>query len=63
MPKVYEWLAPFNERGAKVPTMLAEGEDLGGDLVDNTRSKQVLNIEYTPLQKTITDHADQILSL
>jgi dihydroflavonol-4-reductase len=59
--KVYEWLAPFNERGAKVPTILAEGEDSGGDLVDNTRSKEVLNIEYTPLQKTITDHAEQIV--
>lgn len=63
MPKVYEWLAQFNERGAKVPTTLAEGEDKGGDLVDNTRSKEVLKIEYTPLQKTITDHAEQLISL
>jgi dihydroflavonol-4-reductase len=61
--QVYEWLAPFNERGAKVPTTLAEGEDVGGDLIDNTRSKEVLKIEYTPLQKTFTDHAEQLLSL
>jgi dihydroflavonol-4-reductase len=66
MPKVYEWLAPLNLKGAKVPTTLAEGDDSGGylvDLVDNTRSKQVLQMEYTPLQQTVTDHAEQLLSL
>lgn len=62
-PKVYGWLAPLNEtRGAKVPTKLKQGEDKGGDLVDNSRSKQVLKIEYTPLEKTITEHAEQILA-
>lgn len=61
-PKIYGWLTPFNERGAKVPTKLGKGEDRGGDLVDNSRSKQVLKIDYIPLEKTMTDHAEQILA-
>jgi nucleoside-diphosphate-sugar epimerase len=62
-PTVYGWLAPFNEtRGAKVPTKLGQGEDKGGDLVDNSRSKQVLKIDYTPLENTMTEHAEQILA-
>jgi len=63
LPDVYGWLAKFNgERGAKVPTTLGKGEDTGGDPVDNTRSKEVLKIDYTPLEKTFTDHAEQLLS-
>jgi dihydroflavonol-4-reductase len=60
-PKILEWLQPFNARGAKVPTKLGEGEDVGGDAVDNSRSKDVLKIEYTPMQKTVTDFAEQML--
>lgn len=62
MPEIYGWLSKFNERGAKVPTTLDEGEDTGGDPVDNTRSKEVLKIEYTPLEKMFTDHAEQLIS-
>lgn len=62
LPKAFEWLAAFNDRGAKVPTELSEGEDVGGDLVDNTRSKEVLQIEYRPLKETFTDHAEQLIS-
>mmetsp|Transcript_19478 Transcript_19478/g.56032 ORF Transcript_19478/g.56032 Transcript_19478/m.56032 type:complete len:322 (+) Transcript_19478:95-1060(+) len=62
MPDVYGWLAKFNEGGAKVPTILGEGEDIGGDAVDNARSKEVLKIQYTPLETTFTDHAEQLLS-
>jgi len=60
---VFGWLSKLNERGAKVPTKLAEGEDsMAGDLIDNSRSKAVLKIEYTPMEKTMTDHAEQLLA-
>mmetsp|Transcript_54025 Transcript_54025/g.58569 ORF Transcript_54025/g.58569 Transcript_54025/m.58569 type:complete len:328 (-) Transcript_54025:134-1117(-) len=64
LPELYGWLSKFNAKGAKVPTTLAEGEDeQGGDLVDNTRSQQVLHIDYTPSEKTFTDHAEQLISM
>merc|ERR1711966_570113 len=54
---VYGWLAKFNEKGAKVPTKLGEGEDsMSGDLIDHSRSKEVLKIEYTSMEKTFCDH-------
>eukprot|EP00521_Asterionellopsis_glacialis_P019969 CAMPEP_0195328732 /NCGR_PEP_ID=MMETSP0708-20121125/11001_1 /TAXON_ID=33640 /ORGANISM="Asterionellopsis glacialis, Strain CCMP134" /LENGTH=320 /DNA_ID=CAMNT_0040396643 /DNA_START=21 /DNA_END=983 /DNA_ORIENTATION=+ len=61
-PELYGWLAKFNDRGAKVPTALGKGEDTGSDPVNNIRSKEVLKIEYIPLEKTFLDHAEQILS-
>eukprot|EP00961_Rhodomonas_salina_P151343 2037313-Rhodomonas_salina.2 len=61
-PEVYGWLAKFNDRGAKVPTKLAEGEDTGGDPVDNSRSQKVLKIEYIPLEKTFTDMAEHLIA-
>lgn len=60
-PQVFEWLQPFNDRGAKVPTKLGEGEDVGGDPVDNKRSKEILKIDYSPLKQTVTDFAEQLL--
>ncbi|CAJ1353931.1 unnamed protein product [Effrenium voratum] len=61
---VYGWLAKYNEKGAKVPTKLAEGEDsMDGDLIDNTKSREVLKIEYTPMEKTFCDAAEYLLSV
>eukprot|EP00281_Chroomonas_sp_CCMP1168_P030977 CAMPEP_0206255188 /NCGR_PEP_ID=MMETSP0047_2-20121206/24109_1 /ASSEMBLY_ACC=CAM_ASM_000192 /TAXON_ID=195065 /ORGANISM="Chroomonas mesostigmatica_cf, Strain CCMP1168" /LENGTH=322 /DNA_ID=CAMNT_0053681561 /DNA_START=44 /DNA_END=1012 /DNA_ORIENTATION=- len=63
MPDIYKWLSKYNDKGAKVPSKLAEGEDVGGDPVDNTRSQEVLKIKYTPLQKTMEDHAEHLIAL
>jgi nucleoside-diphosphate-sugar epimerase len=56
-------LAPYNEKGLKVPTVEADGEDPDpGNDCDNTRSREVLGIEYTPLAKTMTDMVDSLIA-
>jgi len=61
---VYGWLARFNERGAKVPVNLADGEDSTDfDLIDNSQSREVLQIKYTPMEQTMVDHAELLLNV
>lgn len=56
-------LKPYNEKGYKVPTVEADGEDPDpGNDCDNTRSKEVLGIEYTPFEKTLTDMVDSLIA-
>ena len=61
--EVAEILAPYNEKGYKVPTVLADGENPEPDNdSDNTRSREVLGIEYTPFEKTLTDMVDSLIA-
>jgi len=47
----------------KVPTELAEGEDPDpGNDCDNTRSREVLGIQYTPLAETMCHMADSLIA-
>ena len=58
-------LAPvFNTKGCKVPTIDADGQDdiPSNNDYDNTRSKEVLGIEYTAFEKTLTDMAESLLT-
>jgi len=60
-PDIYEILAKFNRHGAKVPTELADGDDaIQEDFVDNTKSKDVLGIEYYSIESTFTDMAQSL---
>jgi len=60
---IYGWLAVYNEKGAKVATTMAEGEEpTVFDLLDNTRSKEILGIEYTDMQKTFIDGAESLIA-
>ena len=56
-------LAPvFNPKGCKVPTVDADGEDPApGHDNDNTRSKEVLGVEYTSFEKTMIDMAQSLI--
>lgn len=59
---VYGWLAPFNDRGAKVPTTMAVGDEpTEFDLLSNRQSREVLGITYTPIQQTFVDMAESLL--
>ena len=47
----------------KVPTELAEGEDPDpGNDCDNTRSREILGIQYTPLADTMGDMAECLVA-
>ena len=47
----------------KVPTELADGEDPDpGNDCDNTRSKEVLGIQYTSLAQTMCDMAESLIA-
>lgn len=59
---VYGWLVPFNDRGAKVPTTMAVGDEpTEFDLLSNRQSREVLGITYTPIQQTFVDMAESLL--
>merc|ERR1712187_294010 len=60
---VFGWLASkYNDKGAKVATKEASGEaPTTFDLLDNTRSKEVLGIMYTEMEKTFIDAAESLL--
>lgn len=60
--QVYEWLARFNERGAKVPTELADGEDSPGDDWNNAKSKAIFGMTYTPAESTFVDMAEAFVA-
>merc|ERR1719183_2059230 len=63
MPDLYNILARFNDKGAKVPTELEDGPDIPQeDFVDNTKSKETLGIQYTPIETTFVDMAESLLS-
>ena len=57
-------LAPiYNPKGCKVPTEDADGEDPDpGNPCNNTRSREVLGIQYTPLATTMCDMADSLIA-
>ena len=74
-PTLYNWLSTeFNDKpeeyainGGKQPIMVPtklnpNGRSGGGDLVDNTKSKTILQIQYTPLQQTMIDFGKQLIS-
>jgi len=60
---VFGWLAEYSEKGAKVATAMAEGEDpTVFDLLDNARSKEILGLEYTDMRKTFLDGAESLIA-
>jgi dihydroflavonol-4-reductase len=62
---IYGWFAAkYNDKGGKVATTMAEGDDpTTFDLLDNTRSKEVLGIVYTDMEKTMIDGAESLIAL
>lgn len=61
---IYGWLAAkYNDKGAKVATSMAAGDEpTEFDLLANTRSKEVLGIVYTDMEKTFIDGADSLIA-
>jgi len=58
----YSWLAQFNEIGAKVPTVVPESQNpTEVERVDNSRSKALLGIDYTPLEQSMVEHAQCLI--
>ena len=63
MKDVAGYLAKYNDQGCRVPTEMADGEDgPAGNGVNNARSKELLGIQYTDLQQTVCEMADQMIS-
>jgi nucleoside-diphosphate-sugar epimerase len=56
-------LAPvFNPKGYKVPTVDAEGEDPTGVRdSDNSRSREILGLDYTEYAKTMIDMVNSLI--
>ena len=58
----YDILVKYNEKGFKVPTEEEEPRQPLDHACTNARSKEILGIQYTTLEKTFTDMADSMIA-